>query len=280
MASAIWSAPPAEILDYPAAAFLRFQLNHGLPPADRTADLAHRRRRLHRPRRARLIRPLGLPCPRWRRRRPDRADRRAGRRRRYAGRARRLRSGGHRDPRRRGARALGGAGRAGARAARRLPLQPQRSLCFISTRRSCPAAGRRGRAGTSSPARISPSDASVTYWMNRASATSDAAGRVRHAQPPRRRPESACSASRPRSPDLRHGRAESSEVRFGASRAREASGSAARISAQAFTRTAFSRASRSPRQLGGVRRPWRVENESGRIIVGVEPSPPAREKAA
>jgi predicted NAD/FAD-binding protein len=30
MASAVWSAPPAEILDYPAAAFLRFHLNHGL----------------------------------------------------------------------------------------------------------------------------------------------------------------------------------------------------------------------------------------------------------
>jgi predicted NAD/FAD-binding protein len=30
MASAIWSAPPAEILKYPAAAFLRFNHNHGL----------------------------------------------------------------------------------------------------------------------------------------------------------------------------------------------------------------------------------------------------------
>jgi uncharacterized protein len=30
MASAIWSAPPAEILSYPAAAFLRFHDNHGL----------------------------------------------------------------------------------------------------------------------------------------------------------------------------------------------------------------------------------------------------------
>ena len=30
MASAIWSAPPAEILGYPAAAFLRFHANHGL----------------------------------------------------------------------------------------------------------------------------------------------------------------------------------------------------------------------------------------------------------
>ena len=30
MASAIWSATPGEILDYPAAAFLRFQNNHGL----------------------------------------------------------------------------------------------------------------------------------------------------------------------------------------------------------------------------------------------------------
>ena len=30
MASAIWSAAPAEILSYPAAAFIRFHDNHGL----------------------------------------------------------------------------------------------------------------------------------------------------------------------------------------------------------------------------------------------------------
>ena len=30
MASAIWSATPAEMLSYPAAAFVRFHDNHGL----------------------------------------------------------------------------------------------------------------------------------------------------------------------------------------------------------------------------------------------------------
>ena len=34
-------------------------------------------------------------------------------------------------------------------------------------------------------------------------------------------------------------------------------------------------------QLGGVRRPWRVADESGRIVVGPAPSPaPAREEVA
>ena len=45
MASAIWSATPAEMLSYPAAAFVRFHDNHGLLQLTTTPGLGDRRRR-------------------------------------------------------------------------------------------------------------------------------------------------------------------------------------------------------------------------------------------
>ena len=45
MAAAIWSAPAATILDYPAAAFIRFQDSHGLLASAQPAAVADRARR-------------------------------------------------------------------------------------------------------------------------------------------------------------------------------------------------------------------------------------------
>ncbi len=45
MASAIWSAAPAEMLSYPAAAFIRFHDNHGLLQLRAPPGLGDRRRR-------------------------------------------------------------------------------------------------------------------------------------------------------------------------------------------------------------------------------------------
>ena len=141
MASAIWSAAPAEILDYPAAAFLRFHDNHGLlrltgRPIWRTVVGGSRAY-------------VDAPRPAARRTHPGRRG--AVRIERIGGRvvvvdaqgaAGRVRSRRDRHARRRGARPAGGARRAGAGASRRLPLQPQRG--FSPSRRDADAASARG----------------------------------------------------------------------------------------------------------------------------------------
>ena len=134
MASAIWSAAPAEILDYPAAVVPALPRQSRAPPPDRPADLAHRGRRKPRLRDA--------PGRAARRAHPGRggrgsrrADRRARRGRRRRGPAGRVRPRGDRHARRRGARPSGrarrrGSGRCSARSATAATRRT-----FISTRR-------------------------------------------------------------------------------------------------------------------------------------------------
>ena len=95
-----------------------------------------------------------------------------------------------------------------------------------------------------------------------------------------------------REPRTRRGTARSTTIRCsiprrsrrngscGRCRAAATPGSAAPISAPASTKTACRPASPSPRRSGGVRRPWRVANESGRIGLDRATPPTARELAA
>ena len=124
MASAIWSAPPSEILSFPVATFIRFQRNHGLlqlaqRPAWETVvggSIVYVQR---------LIQPFADRI-RLRHRRRQRAAHRG--RRRGHGLARRiqpLRPCRHGHPRQSGPGGTGRSDLARNRAARRVPLQPQ-----------------------------------------------------------------------------------------------------------------------------------------------------------
>ena len=66
MASAIWSAPPSEILSFPVATFIRFHCNHGLLQLTQRPGLGNcsrRRRRLCKTTHSVLRRPNQAPTP-------------------------------------------------------------------------------------------------------------------------------------------------------------------------------------------------------------------------
>ena len=182
MASAIWSAPPAEILAYPAAAFIRFHDNHGLLATAPAPGLGNGRRRqpqlcpaadpaVRGPDQARYRRPCGAPHGRWR----DVTDSKAA--------SERYRSCGHGDACGSGA---GDAGRSeppgranfSAHSATAAILQ-----CCTRTRASCRSGGRCGRAGTIlALANAMRDGVCVTYWMNRLQNIESDKSAVRHSQ--------------------------------------------------------------------------------------------------
>ena len=106
----------------------------------------------------------------------------------------------------------------------------------------------------------------VTYWMNRLQGIAERKPAVRHAQSAPR----AAIRTRPHVAALRasgvrcrgHDRAAASSGRC---RAGATPGSAAHISAPAFMRTGLQSGLAVAEALGGVRRPWSVKGQSGRI---------------
>ena len=278
MASAIWSAAPAEILDYPAASFLRFHDNHGLlrltgRPIWRTVVGGSRAyvTRLAEPLAGRIRVGAGAV----------RVERIGGRvvvvdAERPAG---RVRPRGDRHPRRRGAQPSGRARRAGAGAARRLPLQPQRGASSISTRPDAPSARGLGELELRVRGRIAGSRRRHLL-DERAATASDPQKRVRH-------PQSDAPASR------RVLRVESYDhpIFDGAAiRAQKDLWSLQGAGGVWFCGAHFGAGFHEDglqsglavaEQLGDVRRPWRVAGESARIVVGAAPpAAPAREEAA
>ena len=149
-------------------------------------------------------------------------------------------------------------------AARRLPLQPQR--IDPASRRRADARGAQGLVELE--LRRQPRDAvgpvSVTYWMNRLQAIPEAKPLFVIAQSARR----AARRSRRQAPDRSSIRSSTRErsppkTNSGRCRAAAASGSVGPISARVSMKMVCRPASRSPRRSGDVRRPWRVDDESG-----------------
>ena len=125
-----------------------------------------------------------------------------------------------------------------------------------------------------------PEGANVTYWMNSLAAASDPQERVRH-------PQSAAAAARP---PLRVESDDHPIFDAAAFRAQKDLWSLQGEGGVWFCGAHFGAGFHEDglqsglavaEQLGGVRRPWRVEDESSRIFVGPAPKTSrAREEAA
>ncbi len=276
MASAIWSAPPAEILDYPAAAFLRFQLNHGLlrltgRPIWRTVVGGAETYvgRLVRPLRPRIRVGVG-----------------AVRIERIAGRVAVADTLGGRDIFDRVVIATH-ADEALALLAAPDPREREILGAFRYSRNEAwlhldETLMPRRRAAWSSWNFISSADqperASVTYWMN-ALQRLPTRRNVFVTLNPARRPEQALRVETYNHPIFDTGALKAQKALWSLQGAGGVWFCGAHFGA-GFHEDGLQSGLAVAEQLGGVRRPWRVEDESARIVVGAPPSSPAREEAA
>jgi predicted NAD/FAD-binding protein len=277
MASAIWSAPPAEILDYPAAAFLRFHLNHGLlrltgRPVWRTVVGGAQAYV------SRLIRPLGSRV---------RIGVGAVRIERIRGRVAVTDSQGGRDT---FDRVVIATHADEALALLAAPDARERAIldAFRYSRNEAwlhldETLMPRRRAAWSSWNFVSgahaPERASVTYWMN-ALQRLPTRRNVFVTLNPERRPDSALRVEAYDHPIFDMAALKAQKALWSLQGAGGVWFCGAHFGA-GFHEDGLQAGLAVAEQMGGVRRPWRVENESARIVVGAPPpSPPAQEKAA